>query len=131
MSDVHAQKESERDRVRAEPFGTASGDDGYATESDVEEDDQSGDKESGYGGDDDSDDAQNQLLPVRRRVSPPPEHREYHVVSPPPTFLQNRVLVGCRMSPNRAAKHAEATMFGEGLIQRYLPLANSRRNGKQ
>ncbi|EKM48645.1 uncharacterized protein PHACADRAFT_202566 [Phanerochaete carnosa HHB-10118-sp] len=69
MSDVHAQKESERYRVRAEPFGAASGDDGYATESDVEEDDQSGDKESGYGGDDDSDDAQNQLLPVRRRPS--------------------------------------------------------------
>ncbi|EKM57461.1 uncharacterized protein PHACADRAFT_251122 [Phanerochaete carnosa HHB-10118-sp] len=90
MSDQLAEREAKRDRPDAELFGAASDYDGYATESDVEEDGQSSDDDSGYGGDVDSDDAQGQLPPVRRRVSPPLEHHEYRVVSPLPTFLQNR-----------------------------------------
>ncbi|EKM50299.1 uncharacterized protein PHACADRAFT_264910 [Phanerochaete carnosa HHB-10118-sp] len=90
MSDQLAERETKRDRLDAELFGAAGDYDGYATESNVEEDGQSSDDDSGYGGDIDSDGAQGQLPPVRRRVSPPLEHREYRVVSSPPTFLQNR-----------------------------------------
>ncbi|EKM48899.1 uncharacterized protein PHACADRAFT_265999 [Phanerochaete carnosa HHB-10118-sp] len=99
ISDLHVEKESERDRVAAELYGANPSDhDGYATEPDVEEDGRLGDDESGYsgdddrdgGGDDDNGDAQGQPLPVHQRVSPLPDHRAYRVVNPPPTFLKNR-----------------------------------------
>ncbi|EKM48397.1 uncharacterized protein PHACADRAFT_202865 [Phanerochaete carnosa HHB-10118-sp] len=131
ISDMRAQKESGRDRVRAELFGAASGHDGHVTESDVEADGQSSDDDSGAGSDDDSDDAQGQLLPVRRHVSPPLEHFEYRVVSPPSTFPQNWVLGSRRMSPNTTAKHPETTTFDKRPVQRYPPLASPHRTDKQ
>ncbi|EKM48009.1 uncharacterized protein PHACADRAFT_203372 [Phanerochaete carnosa HHB-10118-sp] len=105
MSDLHAEKEEERDLLDAELFDSTSDHDGYATESDVERNGQSSDDESGYDGDDDSDDAHGQLLLVRRLVSPPLEHSEYRVVSPPPIFLQNRALA--RSSPGQLSRVPE------------------------
>ncbi|EKM47978.1 uncharacterized protein PHACADRAFT_203422, partial [Phanerochaete carnosa HHB-10118-sp] len=107
MSDLHAEREEKRDLLDAELFDFASDHDGYVAESDVEENGQSSDDESGYDGDGDSDGAHGQLLPVRRRVSPPLEHREYRVVSPPPAFLQNRALARSSLGqPSHVPEHS-------------------------